>query len=320
MEATAWVDAALLGTSSEVDVSGLYPGSASEGAAGPSVEASYASESMNDETPSPYLSLTTASETEAWGSDDDESSVASSLALSNISGSSGQKGDTSAKIITIREELSAPKSNSGTPVTPDLEVVEDSYDVREEEYSLDNHSPSIGAAPSTTKALPGSKFGITQRLFGGGSSSGDSASGSNLARSPPRLNPLTENAIGDDDDQEDQLNGFPRFSFQVEKSIYRISHVKLAQERRPLLEQVVISNLMLYILSVHAGTAEVQLRATLCEHEPTRITSWTRHRVIVNVFPNPNSSDLDMVSSDGDFSSAIFKPDCYERSEERTES
>ncbi|KAJ3328357.1 hypothetical protein HDU76_010111 [Blyttiomyces sp. JEL0837] len=53
--------------------------------------------------------------------------------------------------------------------------------------------------------------------------------------------------------QEDpSANGFPRFPLETEKIIYRLSHLKLAQHRRPLLQQVVISNLMLYILSVHA--------------------------------------------------------------------
>jgi hypothetical protein len=47
-------------------------------------------------------------------------------------------------------------------------------------------------------------------------------------------------------------DGFPRYSLAVEKSVYKLSHVKLAQHRRPLHQQVVISNLMLYILSVHA--------------------------------------------------------------------
>ncbi|KAJ3143235.1 hypothetical protein HK101_003155 [Irineochytrium annulatum] len=49
-----------------------------------------------------------------------------------------------------------------------------------------------------------------------------------------------------------RLDGHPRYPLNVEKAVYRLSHVKLAQPRRPLAEQVAISNLMLYILSVHA--------------------------------------------------------------------
>ncbi|KAJ3099449.1 hypothetical protein HDU97_003024 [Phlyctochytrium planicorne] len=43
-----------------------------------------------------------------------------------------------------------------------------------------------------------------------------------------------------------------RYPLHIEKAVYRLSHIKLAQPRRPLHEQVVVSNLMLYILSVHA--------------------------------------------------------------------
>ncbi|KAI8593199.1 hypothetical protein BDZ88DRAFT_405834 [Geranomyces variabilis] len=43
-----------------------------------------------------------------------------------------------------------------------------------------------------------------------------------------------------------------RLSLDDEKYVYRISHIKLAEHRRPLFQQVLISNLMLYILSVHA--------------------------------------------------------------------
>ncbi|KAJ3238223.1 hypothetical protein HDU81_008205 [Chytriomyces hyalinus] len=52
--------------------------------------------------------------------------------------------------------------------------------------------------------------------------------------------------------QGSHFNGFPRFPLHLEKSIYQLSHAKLAQARRPLIHQVMISNLMLYILSVHA--------------------------------------------------------------------
>ncbi|KAI8617231.1 hypothetical protein BC830DRAFT_1114412 [Chytriomyces sp. MP71] len=77
------------------------------------------------------------------------------------------------------------------------------------------------------------------------------------------LEPPTEQSLGhrsslsDDEfaypDQNDpHFNGFPRYPLHIEKSIYQLSHAKLAQARRPLIHQVMISNLMLYILSVHA--------------------------------------------------------------------
>lgn len=43
-----------------------------------------------------------------------------------------------------------------------------------------------------------------------------------------------------------------RLPLNLEKAVYKASHEKLAQIRRPLHHQVMISNLMLYIISVHA--------------------------------------------------------------------
>ncbi|KAH9928779.1 hypothetical protein B0H21DRAFT_814200 [Amylocystis lapponica] len=48
-----------------------------------------------------------------------------------------------------------------------------------------------------------------------------------------------------------QLNGaYARYPIHVERAIYRLSHIKLANPRRPLYEQVLISNLMFWYLGV----------------------------------------------------------------------
>ena len=45
-------------------------------------------------------------------------------------------------------------------------------------------------------------------------------------------------------------NPFARYPIHVERAIYRLSHIKLANPRRPLYEQVLISNLMFWYLGV----------------------------------------------------------------------
>ncbi|KAG5647436.1 hypothetical protein DXG03_009366 [Asterophora parasitica] len=45
-------------------------------------------------------------------------------------------------------------------------------------------------------------------------------------------------------------NNYSRYPIHVERAIYRLSHIKLANPRRPLYEQVLISNLMFWYLSV----------------------------------------------------------------------
>ncbi|KAJ3009425.1 hypothetical protein HKX48_007942, partial [Thoreauomyces humboldtii] len=70
----------------------------------------------------------------------------------------------------------------------------------------------------------------------------------------------TSGSSGDDDASWDPYPqdssplglGPGRLRLDDEKYVYRISHIKLAEHRRPLAQQVLISNLMLYILSVHA--------------------------------------------------------------------
>ncbi|KAG6837350.1 hypothetical protein H0H93_010952 [Arthromyces matolae] len=45
-------------------------------------------------------------------------------------------------------------------------------------------------------------------------------------------------------------NNYSRYPIHVERAIYRLSHIKLANPRRPLYEQVLISNLMFWYLGV----------------------------------------------------------------------
>ncbi|KAG8860339.1 hypothetical protein FRB96_003988 [Tulasnella sp. 330] len=45
-------------------------------------------------------------------------------------------------------------------------------------------------------------------------------------------------------------NSFARYPIHVERAVYRLSHIKLANPRRPLYEQVLISNLMFWYLGV----------------------------------------------------------------------
>ncbi|KAI0761829.1 hypothetical protein BD413DRAFT_616814 [Trametes elegans] len=47
-----------------------------------------------------------------------------------------------------------------------------------------------------------------------------------------------------------QMGNFARYPIHVERAIYRLSHIKLANPRRPLYEQVLISNLMFWYLGV----------------------------------------------------------------------
>ncbi|KAH0582883.1 Protein zds1 [Termitomyces sp. J132] len=53
-------------------------------------------------------------------------------------------------------------------------------------------------------------------------------------------------------------NNYSRYPIHVERAIYRLSHIKLANPRRPLYEQVLISNLMFWYLGVINKTQNPQ--------------------------------------------------------------
>jgi hypothetical protein len=55
-----------------------------------------------------------------------------------------------------------------------------------------------------------------------------------------------------------QVNNYSRYPIHVERAIYRLSHIKLANPRRALYEQVLISNLMFWYLGVINKTQQPQ--------------------------------------------------------------
>jgi len=54
------------------------------------------------------------------------------------------------------------------------------------------------------------------------------------------------------------VNNYSRYPIHVERAIYRLSHIKLANPRRALYEQVLISNLMFWYLGVINKTQQTQ--------------------------------------------------------------
>ncbi|RCH84850.1 hypothetical protein CU098_005616 [Rhizopus stolonifer] len=71
----------------------------------------------------------------------------------------------------------------------------------------------------------------------------------------PNIDQATANLAQKDDKQDLQLNPMymTRLPLHVERAIYKLSHIKLANPRRPLHEQVLISNQMFWYLSVIAN-------------------------------------------------------------------
>ncbi|KAI6042097.1 hypothetical protein EDC04DRAFT_2663840 [Pisolithus marmoratus] len=74
--------------------------------------------------------------------------------------------------------------------------------------------------------------------------------------------------------------GYARYPIHVERAIYRLSHIKLANPRRPLYEQVLISNLMFWYLGVINKTqnpASTQGPQTQSAAMPAQSSPETEH-------------------------------------------
>ena len=62
--------------------------------------------------------------------------------------------------------------------------------------------------------------------------------------------------------------GYARYPIHVERAVYRLSHIKLANPRRPLHEQVLISNLMFWYLGVINKPATPQPSQPAAQNQP----------------------------------------------------
>ncbi|KNC98482.1 uncharacterized protein SPPG_06182 [Spizellomyces punctatus DAOM BR117] len=137
-------------------------------------------------------------------------------------------------------------SESMTP--DDLEIL----DVPQDEMASTTEDTAIGEKQKSKKKKEGKSWNWLSGFLG------KKSPGSTKHKRAASLESNGSSAAEDDtwnaypNDRFSDADGAPRFSPEVEKQIYRMSHIKLAQHRRPLSQQVLISNLMLYILSVHA--------------------------------------------------------------------
>ncbi|MBW0469143.1 hypothetical protein O181_008858 [Austropuccinia psidii MF-1] len=132
---------------------------------------------------------------------------------------------------------------------------------------------------SGSSVIPKKESGFLSGLFGGKSKKQDldpekqtaaSASHSNTKQHPYQpIGTGLSNDLGGGNQQlinptvsggyiKGRFTSFYRLPIHVERAVYRLSHIKLANPRRPLYEQVLISNLMFWYLGVinktQAGT------------------------------------------------------------------
>ncbi|KAI7863204.1 activator of mitotic machinery Cdc14 phosphatase activation C-term-domain-containing protein [Spinellus fusiger] len=95
-------------------------------------------------------------------------------------------------------------------------------------------TPVITSSSSPAPSTPPKRFGLSS-LFS--------------KKPTPKTTELTKVSVPPKDFQLNKIN-HSRLPIHVERAVYRLSHSKLASPRRPLQEQVLISNLMFWYLSI----------------------------------------------------------------------
>jgi hypothetical protein len=97
----------------------------------------------------------------------------------------------------------------------------------------------------------GSLFGNKKKQEDGGQTLGHTASGRETAAALLGGSKSSRSYVPSTSPSLMGPNGtYARYPIHVERAIYRLSHIKLANPRRPLYEQVLISNLMFWYLGV----------------------------------------------------------------------
>ncbi|KAI8061357.1 hypothetical protein BDF21DRAFT_429364 [Thamnidium elegans] len=144
------------------------------------------------------------------------------------------------------DEKSSKKNNKIDPTDGQLqeEPQEQENNTRQPQVSKSSDAASIAAANSSSSSNSSSSKRFTlSSLF-----SRKSKHTSNLD------SVITNGALTKEAPKDFQLNRMylTRLPLHVERAIYKLSHVKLANPRRPLHEQVLISNQMFWYLSIIA--------------------------------------------------------------------
>lgn len=88
------------------------------------------------------------------------------------------------------------------------------------------------------------KSGILSSIFGIKKKEASNSSTSDLISKPLARQQKTHSSIPPTHTVSEQYCDYSRFPIHIERAIYRLSHIKLANPRRPLLQQVLLSNFM----------------------------------------------------------------------------
>ncbi|KAI8370602.1 uncharacterized protein BYT42DRAFT_582992 [Radiomyces spectabilis] len=171
--------------------------------------------------------------------------------------------------------------------------------------------PEVAAAiPSPSPTPSSKKFGLSSFFRKSSSSSISHTS----TKSNPSDTTQTPNVTAPADFQLNRMQN--RLPIHMERAIYRLSHIKLANPRRPLHEQVIISNMMFWYLSIissqnHGG--EQPSKAKMVAATKKQRKSRSRHNSRPNQQMKKKEVPLQQYMSSTKQSTGFVIPDNYLR-------
>ncbi|KZT59828.1 hypothetical protein CALCODRAFT_507203 [Calocera cornea HHB12733] len=221
------------------------------------------------EPPSPTPSLTPSQETTSTAihHPTTPAASASTSSLSSFAQPAPEKVDTAP---TTSRPVSAPSSaKPAVHVTPPPSKEKEKKGgifskKKDKDHKLSKSKPSdrdsIKSSSSSTAEKEKEKEGFFGALFGGGKKKNEEPHSGGLFSGGGAGQAAAQKLLGASKSGKDMLrpnspnpqglNNFSRYPIHVERAVYRLSHIKLASPRRPLYEQVLISNLMFWYLGI----------------------------------------------------------------------
>ncbi|CAO3588105.1 unnamed protein product [Absidia cylindrospora] len=161
------------------------------------------------------------------------------------------------------------KSQSSTTEPTTIQTRQGNNDIEDKE--AENASP-ITTIPSTSTSKQ--RFGLSS-LFSRKSSTTSSSTSSTTNTNGNSENEKVDSSVATKmppkNFQLNKMNHQRRLPIHTERAIYRLSHMKLANSRRPLRDQVIISNFMFWYLTIINAQQQqqTQLLSTTSQHDDT---------------------------------------------------
>lgn len=144
----------------------------------------------------------------------------------------------------VRKSKSQKESKSQSHDNTRLDVIQKSLEgVKGDEHGHEAEKDKEKDKRPSTAEKKEKEAGLFSSIFGGSKKKAASSESSQKPQKPVKTH-SSRTVTPDPPSPQQQQYYYTRFPIHIERAIYRLSHLKLANPRRPLLQQVLLSNFM----------------------------------------------------------------------------